>query len=330
MFQESIPTAQIASELRVSPKSVREWRRRWIAGGARALASAGPGGADCKLTVQQREQLAGMLDAGPVGHGWDDARWTLARVAELIERRFKIRYTLRGVSYLLHRMGYSLQVPARRSVERDEQAIQTWHRRRWPAVKASGGAGRLGLLPGRGRSNPATAERQDLGTAGPHTGGRRVGQGLRADLDRRTALPQARTSRPADVAYPAAPRPYRRTRQFQRGRLHRVPGPGHQRSAAPIVLCWDNLNVHISVRMRTLIAARDWLTVVRLPAYAPDLNPTEGVWSWTKRGIANTAIHGVDHLADLVKQRLRACQGQTNLIAGFLAQTGMTIEPEPP
>jgi hypothetical protein len=28
---------------------------------------------------------------------------------------------------------------------------------------------------------------------------------------------------------------------------------------------------------RTLIAARDWLTVVRLPAYAPDINPTEGV-----------------------------------------------------
>jgi hypothetical protein len=78
----------------------------------------------------------------------------------------------------------------------------------------------------------------------------------------------------------------------------------------------------------TLIAARHWLTVVRLPAYAPDLNPTEGVWSWTKRGIANTAIHGVDHLADLVKQRLRACQQQTNLIAGFLTQTGMTIGPE--
>ncbi|GLI03368.1 transposase [Phytohabitans aurantiacus] len=104
----------------------------------------------------------------------------------------------------------------------------------------------------------------------------------------------------------------------------------HQRLAAPIVLCWDNLNTHISVRMRTLIAARDWLTVVRLPAYAPDLNPTEGVWSWIKRGIANTAIHRVDHLANLVKQRLRACQQQTNLIAGFLAQTGMTIEPEPP
>lgn len=77
--------------------------------------------------------------------------------------------------------------------------------------------------------------------------------------------------------------------------------------------------------MRTLIAARDWLTVVRLPAYAPDLNPAEGIWSWT-----NIVVHGVDHLADNVRQRLQACQQQTDLIAGFLAQTGMTLEPEPP
>jgi putative transposase len=104
----------------------------------------------------------------------------------------------------------------------------------------------------------------------------------------------------------------------------------HQRLAAPIVLIWDNLNVHVSRRMRALIAARAWLTVIRLPAYAPDLNPTESVWSWTKRGITNIAVHGVDHLADIVKQRLRACQQQTDLLASFLAQTGMTLEPEPP
>jgi hypothetical protein len=49
-----------------------------------------------------------------------------------------------------------------------------------------------------------------------------------------------------------------------------------------------------------------------------------------KRGITNTAVHGVDHLARLVKQRLRACQQQSDLIAGFLAQTGMTLDPERP
>jgi transposase len=135
LFERALSTSQIAAQLRVSDKSVREWRRRWAAGGTAALTSAGPGGAGCKLSTQQRDLLAAALDEGPVAHGWADARWTLARVAELIERRFGVGYTLRGVSYLLHRMGYSLQVPARRAIERDQQAIQTWHRLRWPTVK---------------------------------------------------------------------------------------------------------------------------------------------------------------------------------------------------
>ncbi len=135
MFEKSVPTAQIASELRVSEKSVRLWRRQWTAGGTEALASAGPGGSDCKLSVEQLKQLAGMLDEGPIVHGWGDARWTLARVAEVIERRFGVSYTLRGVSYLLHRIGYSQQVPTRRAIERDPEAITGWHRGRWPSVR---------------------------------------------------------------------------------------------------------------------------------------------------------------------------------------------------
>jgi hypothetical protein len=48
----------------------------------------------------------------------------------------------------------------------------------------------------------------------------------------------------------------------------------HQQLRAPLIVCWDNLNTHISAAMREFIAAHhDWLTVVRLSAYAPDLNP---------------------------------------------------------
>ena len=51
----------------------------------------------------------------------------------------------------------------------------------------------------------------------------------------------------------------------------------HQQLGGSVVLIWDNLNTHISTTMRALIATRDWLHVIRLPAYAPDLNPTEHV-----------------------------------------------------
>ncbi|MFL6052234.1 MAG: transposase [Actinoallomurus sp.] len=53
----------------------------------------------------------------------------------------------------------------------------------------------------------------------------------------------------------------------------------HQQLRAPVILIWDNLNTHLSARMRTFIDAHtDWLTVVPLPAYAPGLNPVESMW----------------------------------------------------
>jgi len=104
----------------------------------------------------------------------------------------------------------------------------------------------------------------------------------------------------------------------------------HQYLKAPIVLIWDNLNVHVSAAMRELIDSRHWLHVIRLPAYSPDLNPTEGVWSHVKRGLGNLAATGVDHLAAIVKNRLKRIQYRPDLLASFLAHTSLTLDPELP
>jgi transposase len=102
----------------------------------------------------------------------------------------------------------------------------------------------------------------------------------------------------------------------------------HQQPRAPIVLLWDDMNTHVSIAMRTMIDARDWLTVIRLPAYAPDLNPTEGVWSHRKRSMGNLAVNGVDHLQAIVKNRLKSIQYCSDLLDGFLVHTGLTLEPD--
>jgi hypothetical protein len=48
---------------------------------------------------------------------------------------FHVRYTLRGTSYLLHRMGFSPHVPAPRAAERDETAIAAWRTGTWVKVR---------------------------------------------------------------------------------------------------------------------------------------------------------------------------------------------------
>jgi hypothetical protein len=106
----------------------------------------------------------------------------------------------------------------------------------------------------------------------------------------------------------------------------------HQQLHAPIILCWDNLNTHVSGVMRAFTGAhQDWLTVVQLPAYAPDLNPVEGAWSNMKNSLGNLgSCSTASQLAAIVKNRLKRIQYRPALIDGFLAQAGLSLEPEPP
>lgn len=56
-------------------------------------------------------------------------------MAALIRRPFHVSYTLRGASYLLHRIGFSPQVPAHRAAERDKDAIAAWRAVAWAKVQ---------------------------------------------------------------------------------------------------------------------------------------------------------------------------------------------------
>ena len=102
----------------------------------------------------------------------------------------------------------------------------------------------------------------------------------------------------------------------------------HAQLDAPIVLVWDNLNVHKVPELKQFIEDHaDWLTVFYLPAYAPELNPVEGVWSHLKGSLVNFAATSLDHLTGAIKSRLKKVQYRPNLIDGYLTETGLIMKP---
>lgn len=107
----------------------------------------------------------------------------------------------------------------------------------------------------------------------------------------------------------------------------RLRDTAHQQFGGPIVLVWDNINTHKSRRLRELIAKRDWLAVFHLSAYAPELNPVEGVWSAMKSGLINLAKRSIEALTALVKTRLRRLQYRPATLAGLLAKIGLDLQP---
>src|SRR3954467_13150414 len=166
-IEEGATDREVAARFRVTRMSANRWRRALTAGGRPALASKGPGGARCRLSPAQLHELTDLLDAGPAAWGWAEQCWTLPRIAAVVRERFGVDYTLPGLD-LLHRLGWSVQVPARRAAERDEEQIAAWREEAWPAIKGRGGPGRLAGLRRRIRPGAQAAQGSHPGAARPH------------------------------------------------------------------------------------------------------------------------------------------------------------------
>ena len=76
-----------------------------------------------------------MLQRGPSAAGYSTELWTLKRMAEVIEKKFGVRYHPGHVWWLLEHLGWSCQKPERRARESDEEAIEQWRRERWAHIK---------------------------------------------------------------------------------------------------------------------------------------------------------------------------------------------------
>jgi DDE superfamily endonuclease len=98
-----------------------------------------------------------------------------------------------------------------------------------------------------------------------------------------------------------------------------------------VVLLWDGLSSHWSHKMRAHLAAqRAWLTVERLPAYAPELNPAEYLWANLKGGeLANCTGDTIAEVADQAHHGIQRVCDSDSLVVGFLAHTGLSLNDEP-
>ncbi|MFF7242097.1 transposase [Streptomyces collinus] len=96
-----------------------------------------------------------------------------------------------------------------------------------------------------------------------------------------------------------------------------------------VVLVWDGLSAHWSRAMRAWVSEQDWLTLERLPAYAPELNPMELLWSSLKNVNSPAGDHLAD-VADATEQSIHRINHNPQLPWSFLAHTGLTIHPPHP
>jgi transposase len=94
------------------------------------------------LSEAEREQLVAILEQGARATGFPTEQWTQARVRQVIQREFGVVYHRNYISRLLHQLGWSVQKPEPRALERDEELIRAWLKQDWPRIKKSAAAQR--------------------------------------------------------------------------------------------------------------------------------------------------------------------------------------------
>ena len=162
--QGQLSQAQIARHLGVSRASVCRWAATLAQEGPRGLEARLIPGRLPRLDEKAWARLGWFLDRGAVAAGFATERWTLQRIAALIEREFGVHYHPRYLERPLKAHGFSVQRPATRAKERDELVIAVWPKREWVALKKrrSGSTARFSSgmrpatasAPGRTRPGP--------------------------------------------------------------------------------------------------------------------------------------------------------------------------------
>ncbi|MDO8478548.1 MAG: winged helix-turn-helix domain-containing protein [Candidatus Rokubacteria bacterium] len=148
MLQAGKPYRTVAATLSASLSSVVRWHQTYQKRGLRGLRPKLNAGRPCRLSEAQKEQLKRILLKGSQAAGYSTDLWTLKRVAEVIHKRFGIRYRSTHVWHVMSAgLKWSWQKPERRAIQRDEEAIARWKKTTWPRIKKSPSAARSPGLP---------------------------------------------------------------------------------------------------------------------------------------------------------------------------------------
>lgn len=272
---------QVAKRLGTTERSVRRWRQEPKQPKHKSCGRAP--GRPCRLTAFQLRRLIGALKRGAYAYGYAEDYWTLNRIAHLIWDLFRVRYRQSGVWYLLHRLDWSCQKPQRRALHRDDEAIARWKRYRWPHIKRRWQAlGATLVFPDESgfslvsplkRTWAPRGKTPIIRTSIEHNERLNLIGALRVSPRKRKVklhLQSYHKSITGDEVI-----------AFLKHLLRCIPGP--------IVMVWDKHPIHGRRKVKDFLMCHPRLHVYDFPTAAPELNPTEFVWTQVTEYTASSA-----------------------------------------
>lgn len=280
----------IAQVLFVEEKTAREWIKRWHRERLSSIFSDNHGNQNAsKLTDTQREEIARVLMEPPSDYGIPKEFWDVSSLRFYVTAHFNVVYeSVRSYHFLFRVNNFSFKLPATFDIRRNDIAIEkrikeirriispflkdpTWivlvgdeTRMTWEAIV------RRVWLPKKGKSVLKVHREREV-------------QNFVGFLHLKTGKPHL---------YPV---PWQNQREIIKVlKLIQKKYLGKR-----ICLVWDNARFHKGKLIRkALEQSLSNFFLINFPPYAPDTNPQEHIWQWSKDQIANVQFHS---LKDLVR-----------------------------
>lgn len=275
--EEGYSPDAVARFLGVTVRSVQRWLRSYRQIGEGALAPIPHHGRAPKLWPSQETTILWWVTQSPRDFGFRTELWTAPRLAKLIERDWGIHFHPRYLNQWLTQHGVTPQMPVTQARERDQQAIDHWLAHDWPALRERAQKRRahivlideagLLLAPLLRRSQAPRGRPMILKQRGRH----RDKVSLIAAL---TLSPLRERLGMYFRSYPLSYVTKVEAADFLRELLRHLRGE--------VIVVWDGGTSHKGEPIRDLLKQHPRLSLERLPAYAPDLNPVEMLWEHLK------------------------------------------------
>jgi transposase len=125
----------VVRALKASPSSVMRWKKIVQREGLEGLRTRPPGGRPSKLSKERKRELVRVLFKGAQAAGFPSDLWTGRRVAQVIWRKFKVKYHPHHVLKILRQLDLTPQRPQRRARQQDRDALERWRNVEWPRIK---------------------------------------------------------------------------------------------------------------------------------------------------------------------------------------------------
>ena len=300
----------------VSEVSVSHWLTRARLGGTEALRAHSSPGRPSVLSADELAMIPEFLWHGPEAYGFTGEVWTCARIAKVIQMELGVVHDKGHVSRLLRQLRWSPQMPIRRAIQRDEQAIEQWRSSVWPRLLKEAKIQRrtlvfvdeagFYLLPSVVRTYAPIASTPVL-----HPKLSRDHLSVMGGL-----TPSGKV--------------YTLVRQESLRGLHSIQFLMHLLRVADerLLVIWDGSPIHRKAEVRQFILdLGPKVRVESLPAYAPDLNPwDEGGWNHLKNvEMRNLPCRDVEELHEEFHLAVARLRQKPRLIQSFYLQAGLGL-----